>query len=59
MIIIESVTSIDKALKLYKKKIASTKMITELRNRKNFKKKSVKRRDEIKKAIWKESNRES
>ena len=58
MIIIENISSIDRALKLYKKKIKSTKMIEDLRNRKNYIKKSVKRRAEVTKAVWKESNKE-
>jgi small subunit ribosomal protein S21 len=39
--------SIEKALKRYKRKVRSTKIIQELRNRKNFTKPSVERRGEI------------
>jgi len=39
--------SIDRALKRYKRKVNSTKVIKELRNRKNYTKPSVQRRNEI------------
>ena len=39
--------SIDRALKRYKRKVNSTKIIKELRNRKNYTKPSVVRRNEI------------
>ncbi len=39
--------SIDRALKRYKRKFRDTKTIMELRNRKNFEKPSVKRRNLI------------
>jgi small subunit ribosomal protein S21 len=42
---------IDKALKILKRKVKNTKQKEALRNRKEFVKKSVTRRDEIKKAI--------
>lgn len=44
--------SLEKALKKYKRKFDNLKVIKQLRDRKNFKKKSVKRRDEIKKAEY-------
>ena len=44
--------SIDKALKILKKKVKETKQNEILKDRKEFKKKSVKRRDEIKKASF-------
>lgn len=45
-------TTIEKALKTLKRKWHKTKTLKELRERKEFKKKSVKRRDEIKKAQY-------
>ena len=44
--------NIEKALKKFKRKFEKTCIVRELRNRKTFVKKSVKRRDEIKKAIY-------
>lgn len=44
--------SIEKALKEMKRKFTKTKLLTELRNRKEFTKKSVKRRKEINKAKY-------
>jgi small subunit ribosomal protein S21 len=54
MIIIEvkDKNSLERSLKKYKRKFDSIGIIKELRNRKNFKKKSVKRREQIKKAIY-------
>lgn len=55
MIIIEvdnTKDGIDKALKKYKRKYDKTKVIKQLRSRKDFTKPSVKRRMEIKKAIY-------
>lgn len=43
---------IDRVLKRYKNKFNKTKVMQELRDRKNFKKKSVKRRDELSKAVY-------
>lgn len=43
---------IDKALKTYKDKFSKNKIMKELKDRKNFKKKSEKRRDELKKAVY-------
>jgi len=43
---------IDRALKRYKDKHRNVGLVNKLRDRKNFKKRSVKRRDEIKKAIY-------
>ena len=43
---------IDRALKRYKRKYGKTKVMKGIRERKEFKKKSVKRRQEIKKAIY-------
>jgi small subunit ribosomal protein S21 len=55
MLIIDSkdCESIDKALKKYKKKFEKTRVLTELRSRKEYMKPSVSRRTEIKKAIYK------
>ena len=49
---IDNKTPIEKALKLFKSKVIKTKLMTELKNRKEYTKKSIKRRDEIKKAIF-------
>ena len=46
--------SIDKALKKYKKKFERSGVLRELRSRKHFKKKSVKRRNEILKAAYRQ-----
>ena len=43
---------IDRVLKRYKNKFNKTKVMQELRDRKNFKKKSVKRREELNKAVY-------
>jgi small subunit ribosomal protein S21 len=54
MIIIEvkDKNSLERALKKYKRKFDSIGIIRELKERKTFKKKSIKRREEIKKAIY-------
>ncbi|MBO7479018.1 MAG: 30S ribosomal protein S21 [Bacteroidales bacterium] len=44
--------NIERALKKFKRKFEKTGIVKELRNRKNFEKPSVKRRDELKKAIY-------
>ena len=44
---VKSDESIDRALKRYKRKFKKTRLLKELRNRKNFTKPSVKRRNEI------------
>jgi small subunit ribosomal protein S21 len=44
--------NIERALKKFKRKFEKTGAIRELRSRKTFVKKSVKRRDEVKKAIY-------
>lgn len=49
---VEGNMTIEKALKTLKRKWDKTKTIKELRERKEFKKKSVKRRDEIKRAAY-------
>ena len=56
MLIIDSkdCENIDKALKKYKKKFEKSKTLLQLRERQTFTKKSVKRRGEISKAIYKQ-----
>lgn len=54
LINVQEIGSIDRALKVLKKKFSKTKTLTELRARKEFKKPSVKRRDEIKNAIYRQ-----
>jgi len=49
--------NIERALKKFKRKFEKTGVIRELRNRKAYLKPSVKRRDEIKKAIYIQSLR--
>lgn len=44
--------NIEKALKIYKSKVIKTRQSSELNNRKEFQKKSVKRRNEILKAKY-------
>ncbi|MCC6251196.1 MAG: 30S ribosomal protein S21 [Bacteroidia bacterium] len=46
---------IDKVLKKFKKKVEKTGMMRELRDRQKFTKPSVSRRDQIKKAIYKQA----
>ena len=54
MLHIEVKGNIEKALKTYKSKVIKTKMINELQERKEFTKKSVKRRAVLKKAAYKQ-----
>lgn len=49
---VDSKTPIEKALKLFKSKVIKTKLMTELKNRKEFVKDSVKRRTELNKAKY-------
>ena len=51
--------SIDRALKRYKRKHRDTKLRRELRNRKEYTKPSVRRRNEILKAIYSKKKLES
>lgn len=46
--------NIDRALKRYKRKTRNTKLINQLRDNKHFTKKSVKRRKQIEKAVYKQ-----
>lgn len=48
--------SIDRALKRYKRKFQRTGLLKEIRRRKNFTKPSVKRRNEILNAKYREEN---
>jgi small subunit ribosomal protein S21 len=56
MLIIDSkdCENIDKALKKYKKKFEKAKTLVQLRERQSYTKKSVKRRGEVLKAIYKQ-----
>ena len=49
---VDNNTPIEKALKLFKNKVIKTKLMSELRNRKNFSKPSVIKRNEKNKAIY-------
>ena len=49
---VDNKTPIEKALKLFKSKVIKTKLMTELKQRKEFTKNSIKRRDEVKKAVF-------
>lgn len=57
MIIVEvsDKISIEKALKSLKRKFDNSKIVKKLRDKKQFTKKSVKRREVIKKAIYKQN----
>jgi len=46
--------SIERALRRYKRKYRNSKMIRELRKRREYKKPSVRRRNEIQKAVYRE-----
>jgi small subunit ribosomal protein S21 len=56
MLIIDSkdCENIDKALKKYKKKFEKSKVLLQLRERQSFTKPSVRRRDQVLKAIYKQ-----
>ena len=58
MIIVEvsNKLPLERALKSLKRKFDNTKTIKKLRDKKQYNKKSVKRREEIKKAIYKQKN---
>ena len=49
--------NIERALKKFKRKFEKTGVLRELRTRRNFKKRSVVRRDEIKSAIYRQKLR--
>ena len=50
-------TPLEKALKLFKSKVIKTKLMSELRNRKEFTKPSIERRKEVNKAKYVEQNK--
>lgn len=50
---VENKESLERSLKLFKRKFDRIGVVKELRNRKTYTKKSVKRREEIRKAIRK------
>jgi small subunit ribosomal protein S21 len=56
MLIIDSkdCENIDKALKKYKKKFEKSKVLLQLRERQSFTKPSIKRRQQVLKAVYKE-----
>lgn len=54
MLLINVNGNIEKALKDLKRKVSKTKQLQQLRDRKEFKKPSVAKRDVIKKAIYKQ-----
>ena len=51
---VDNKTPIEKALKLFKSKVIKTKLMTELKQRKEYTKKSVRRRNEVNKAVYSE-----
>jgi small subunit ribosomal protein S21 len=55
---VDNKTPIEKALKLFKSKVIKTKLMTEVRNRKEFSKPSVIKRNVISKAIYSEKNKD-
>jgi len=56
---VDSRTPIEKALKLFKSKVIKTKLMTELKNRKEFTKKSILRRNEMSKAKYVQTKKSS
>ena len=59
MIIVDNKTPIEKALKHFKSKVIKTKLMTELKNRKDFTKKSIVRRNEMNKAKYVQTKKSS
>jgi small subunit ribosomal protein S21 len=57
MLIVNVEGNIEKALKLFKSKVIKTKLMTQLRNRKEFTKKSITRRTEVNKAKYVQKNK--
>jgi len=57
MLLINVNGNIEKALKDLKRKVSKTKQLQQLRDRKEFKKPSVEKRDVMKKAIYKQQVR--
>ena len=56
---IKSTESIERALRRYKRKVKNTKQLQNIRKNKHFTKKSIKRREEIAKAKYKEEYQRS
>lgn len=54
---VDNKTPIEKALKLFKSKVIKTKLMTQIKNRKEFTKKSIERRNEVKKAVYVQKNK--
>lgn len=54
---VDNNTSIEKALKLFKSKVIKTKLMSEIKKRKEFVKPSVERRKEVNKAIFTQKNK--
>ena len=54
---VDSKTPLEKALKLFKSKVIKTKLMSELRNRKEYNKPSVNRRNVVNKAKYVERNK--
>jgi small subunit ribosomal protein S21 len=57
LIVVVKDKNINRALKELKSKFIKTKVTKELFDRKNFKKKSVERREEVKRAIYRENRK--
>lgn len=57
MLLINVNGNIEKALKDLKRKVSKTKQLQQLRDRKEFKKPSVEKRDVMKKAVYKQQVR--
>lgn len=55
MIIISNIKRIEYALKEYRRKVNSTKLLDEVKSRREYKKKSQRRREQMKKAKYKSS----
>ena len=55
MIIISNIKRIEYALKEYRRKVNSTKLLDDVKSRREYKKKSQKRREQMKKAKYKSS----
>ena len=51
---VDSKVPIEKALKLFKSKVIKTKLMSELKSRKEFEKKSIKKRNQLNKAKYAE-----
>ena len=56
---VDNKTPIEKALKHFKNKVIKTKLMTELKNRKDFTKKSIVRKNEMNKAKYVQTKKSS